>query len=467
MVLFKRHRAALDPAPSSEIASLQAPGLVIAATHSSAGKTLSTLGIVRALVRRGLRVGSFKVGPDYIDPAFHLAAGARSCANLDAWAMRLATLTSLAEGAAAGVDVVIGEGVMGLFDGAADGSGSTADLASLLGLPVVLVIDAKGMGQSVAAIAEGFVRFRDDVDVLGLIFNRVAGERHAQLLAAACDDRLATVRLGAMPLDAGLALPSRHLGLVQAREHDGLQALLDRAADLVETHLDLDRLLQLSRPSALASFGATSPPLPPLGDRIAVADDAAFGFAYPATLDGWHGAGASLHRFSPLADEAPDATADAVFLPGGYPELYGERLAAASRFMGGLRKAAERSAVIYGECGGFMVLGRELIDRDGRAHPMAGLLPVTTSFAAPRLHLGYRQLTTKRRGPLGPEGCGFRGHEFHYARLVDDGGAPALFDVGDALGRTLGSAGVQLGRICGSFMHLVDRIAVEPRSSTP
>ncbi|MFW5833355.1 MAG: cobyrinate a,c-diamide synthase [Pseudomonadota bacterium] len=445
---------------------MQARGLIIAATHSSAGKTLVTLGIVRSLARRGLRVGSFKVGPDYIDPAFHLAAGAVSCANLDAWAMRLSTLASLAEAAAAGVDVVIGEGVMGLFDGAADGAGSTADVAALLGLPVVLVIDAKGMGQSVAALAEGFVRHRDEVEVLGLIFNRVGGERHAQLLAAAVDDRLSTVRLGALPNDRDLVLPARHLGLVQAREQAGLAGLIERAADLVDAHLDLDRLLVLARPSALASFGGTSPPLPPLGQRIAVADDAAFGFTYAATRDGWRGAGASLHPFSPLADQPPDPHADAVFLPGGYPELHAGRLAAAGRFLDGLKRAAARGAVVYGECGGFMVLGRELVDRDGVAHPMAGLLPVTTSFAEPRLHLGYRRLVTRRLGPLGPAGSGYRGHEFHYARLTDPGDAPALFDAADALDRPLGAAGAQLGRVCGSFMHLVDRTAVSSRPST-
>ncbi|TVQ36371.1 MAG: cobyrinate a,c-diamide synthase [Geminicoccaceae bacterium] len=445
---------------------MQAPGLIIAATHSSAGKTLVTLGIIRSLTRRGLRVGSFKVGPDYIDPAFHLAAGAVSCANLDSWAMRLATVASLAEGAAAGVDVVIGEGVMGLFDGAVDGTGSTADVAALLGLPVVLVLDVKGMGQSVAAMAEGFVKHRDDVDVLGLIFNRVGGERHAQLLAAAVDDHLATARLGALPLDQGLALPSRHLGLVQAREQAGLVALLERAADWIEAHLDLDRLLLLARPSALAGFGRLEPPLPPLGQRIAIADDVAFGFAYAAMREGWRAAGAGVHPFSPLADEPPDEAADAVFLPGGYPELYAGRLAGAGRFLGGLGRVAERGAVIYGECGGFMVLGRTLIDRDGTPHAMAGLLPIATSFAAPRLHLGYRRFRTRRLGPLGAAGTGYRGHEFHYARLVEGDDVPPLFDVADALDRPLGAAGAQLGRICGSFMHVIDRTPTHPRPAT-
>lgn len=436
---------------------MQAPGLIIAATHSGAGKTLVTLGIVRALVRRGLRVGSFKVGPDYIDPAFHLAAGARSCANLDSWAMRLTTLAALAEAAAADVDVVIGEGVMGLFDGAPDGTGATADVAALLGLPVVLILDAKGVGQSVAAMAEGFVRFRDDVDVHGLILNRVGGDRHVRLLECALDDRLATVRLGALPNEPTLTMPARHLGLVQARERGDLQATIERAADLVDAHLDLDRLLGLARPSALAAFGSGGPPLPPLGQRIALAEDDAFAFTYAATRDGWTAAGATVHPFSPLADEAPDAHADAVVLPGGYPELHAGRLAAAARFQAGVRRAAARGAVVYGECGGFMVLGRALIDGAGAGHAMAGLLPIATSFAVPRLHLGYRRLAVQRLGPLGPQGTVYRGHEFHYARLVEAGDAPGLFDVADAVGRPLGAAGVQVGRVVGSFMHVIDR----------
>ncbi|MEO1093019.1 MAG: cobyrinate a,c-diamide synthase [Pseudomonadota bacterium] len=437
---------------------MQAPGLIIAAPHSGAGKTLVTLGIVRALCRRGLRVGSFKVGPDYIDPAFHLAAGAARCPNLDGWAMRLATLARLADTAANGVDVVIGEGVMGLFDGASDGSGATADLAALLGYPVALVIDTKGMGQSVAALAAGFVQHRADVDVLGLIFNRVAGERHARLLADACDDHLSTARLGALPADPELHLPSRHLGLVQARERGDLEALIHRAADHVDAHLDLDRLLTIARPHALAAFGNHGSPVPVLGQRIAIADDDAFAFSYAAVRDGWRDAGASVHPFSPLADEAPDADADAVMLPGGYPELHAGSLAGNQRFLGGLKQAAERGAVVYGECGGFMVMGETLIDGEGLRHRMAGLLPVSTAFDRPKLHLGYRRMTLRGACPLGPIGTGFRGHEFHYARLDGTAGtAPALFDTADAMGRSLGTAGIQSGRVLGSFMHLIDR----------
>ncbi len=435
---------------------MHAPGFVIAAPQTGSGKTLITLGLIRAFRRRGLVVGGFKVGPDYIDPAFHLRAGAVACPNLDSWAMRLSTLAQLADAAASNADILVGEGVMGLFDGAPDGSGSTADVAALLGLPVVLVVDAKGLGQSVAALAQGFVNHRDDIEIAGIICNRSGGARHVGMLAQALDAVLPGRRLGALPQDPTLAVPARHLGLVQARERD-VDALAERAADLVAEHLDLERLEQLAQPLALAAFGAGDLLVPPPGQRIALAEDDAFAFFYRATLDGWRQAGASIHRFSPLADESPIADADAIVLPGGYPELHAGRLAAAVGFLGGLRRAADQGATIYGECGGFMVLGEALIDAEGASHAMAGLLPSVTSFADRHLHLGYRRLRLKTNTFLGDAGTAYRGHEFHYARLTEPGDAPAAFDVADAAGRPLGPAGACRGTVFGSFMHLIDQ----------
>jgi cobyrinic acid a,c-diamide synthase len=353
--------------------------------------------------------------------------------------------------------VVLGEGVMGLFDGAADGEGSTADLASLLDLPVILVVDARGMAASAAALVEGFTRHRDDVEIAGVIFNHVASDEHAALLRRACDDRFAQPVLACLPSEPGLVLPARHLGLIQAAEVPELEAFLERAADFVGAHTDLDRLLRLMRPFGLGLYGPPPRPLRPLGQRIAVADDLAFAFAYRAVLEGWRIAGAEVLPFSPLADEAPDAAADAVYLPGGYPELHAARLAGNARFQGGLRAAAVRSAFVYGECGGFMALGRTLIDRGGVAHAMAGLLPVVTSFAQPQRQLGYRRLKLLEATPLGQVGTTFRGHEFHYASLVESGSAPALFEVTDARRRPLGTHGMRIGTAAGSFVHLIDR----------
>ncbi len=429
-------------------------GLILAAPSSGSGKTVTTLSLLRALAGRGVRVSSFKVGPDYIDPAFHGAATGRPCRNLDLWAMRADTLDATFAAVAEGADLVVGEGVMGLFDGAADGSGSTADVAARLGLPVVLVVDVKGQGASVAALVQGFRDFRSDITIAGVILNRVGREGHRTILSKALEGVMPV--LGYVPRDARLALPERHLGLVQAIERPDLDAFLDQAAEIVGGAVDLDALTALAREPLGAQSASPAPPLPPLGQRIAVASDAAFAFTYPGILEAWRAAGAELFPFSPLADEAPDSSCDAVYLPGGYPELHAARLESNETLMNGLRDAAGRDAVLFGECGGFMLLGERLIDAEGESHTMAGLLPTVTSIDAPRLHLGYRRITLAHDGVLGPAGTVYRGHEFHYARLVRQRGTP-LFHATDAMGRYFGPSGAVVGRVAGSFLHLIDR----------
>ncbi|HUN51212.1 MAG TPA: cobyrinate a,c-diamide synthase [Candidatus Sulfotelmatobacter sp.] len=435
---------------------MTAPGLIVAAPATGSGKTSVTLGLLGALRRRGLRVAAAKVGPDYIDPGFHAAASGRDCLNLDPWAMRPAMLDALAATAGRDADLLLVEGVMGLFDGARDGSGSTADLAARCGWPVLLVVDARGQGGSVAAVVEGFRRFRREVGVVGVIGNRVGGAAHADLLRRALAP-LDIAVLGLLPPCADIALPSRHLGLVPAAEQAGLAAHLDAAAAWVAAHLDLDRLVALARPARTPAAVAAPPSIPPLGQRIAVAADAAFAFAYPHLLQHWREAGASLLPFSPLADAAPDPTADAVYLPGGYPELHAGRLAGNAAFLAGLRGAAARGAAVYGECGGYMVLGEGLVDATGARHPMAGLLPVETSFAVRRLHLGYRAITLLGPAPIGAAGARFRGHEFHYASLLSEAAEMPLFGSRDALGTDLGTVGARRGSVFGSFLHLIDR----------
>jgi cobyrinic acid a,c-diamide synthase len=436
-----------------------APGIIIAAPASGHGKTTVTLGLIAALRGRGLAVGSFKVGPDYIDPAFHQAASGRACLNIDDWAMRAATIAGVAERIERDADIVVGEGVMGLFDGAPDGTGSTADVATRLGLPVVLVVDVRAQAASAAAVVHGFSSFRPGVTVAGVVFNRVGSEGHARALGAACRE-MPQALLGFLPRRDDLALPERHLGLVQAAEHGGLEAFIARAAGLAEEHLDLDRLVGLARPPARPNggpAGRAGPAIAVLGQRIAVARDEAFAFAYPHLLEGWREAGVEISTFSPLADEGPAGDADAVYLPGGYPELHAGRLAGNRVFLDGLRAAASRGAAVYGECGGYMVLGRVLVDGDGQGHEMAGLLPVETSFAEPRLHLGYRQVALAGDCALGTAGAGFKGHEFHYANAANEDGERPLFDCRDALGNTVGPVGYRAGTVFGSYIHLIDR----------
>ncbi len=429
------------------------PGLIIAAPASGSGKTTITVGLIAALRARGLDVAPAKAGPDFIDPGFHAAAAGRPSINLDPWAMRPATLAAAVH--ALRGDIALCEGAMGLFDGIdAHGTASTADLAARLGWPVVLVVDARGQAASVAALVEGFARHRADVQVAGVILNRVGSARHATLLQAALA-RVAEVSvLGAVLRDEALVVPERHLGLVPAGESDAA-AFVAAAAARVAAAIERDAREALARPARLAGDDASGG-VPPPGQRIAVARDDAFVFAYPAMLASWRARGAALSFFSPLADEAPAADADAVFLPGGYPELHAGRLAAAARFLGGLRDAASR-ATVYGECGGYMVLGEGLVDAAGARHAMAGLLPLETSFASRRLHLGYRTATLATDTALGPAGTVFRGHEFHYSQVVAERGADALFQAADAGGQALGPAGLRRGSVMGSFIHVVDR----------
>lgn len=417
-------------------------GLVLSAPASGAGKTTVTLGVLRALSRRGLPARGAKSGPDYIDPRFHEAATGRPCPNLDAFAMTPDRLRSLA----AGPGLLVVEGAMGLFDGASAGRGSTAHLARILGLPVVLVVDAARMSQSVAALVEGFARHDPSLAVAGVILNRVGSARHEARLREALAGGPPV--LGALPRQDGLAHPSRHLGLVQAGERGDLAAFLERAADAVEAAMDLDALAALARPLPPAP---ASRPGPPPAQRIAVAQDAAFGFVYPHRLAAWRSAGAEVTSFSPLADEPPRADADLVILPGGYPELHAGRLAAAARFREGMRRAAA-SAAIHGECGGYMALGEGLVDAEGRRHAMLGLLPVETSFAVRRLSLGYREARVLE----GPFEGDHAAHEFHYATTLREEGRPWIV-ARDAEGEDLGGAGVARGMVRGSFLHLIER----------
>ena len=434
-----------------------ASGIILAAPASGSGKTVLCAGLLAFYRKNGRAVRAFKAGPDYIDPGYHRLASGHDCVNLDPWGMRPATLARRAAALAEGAELVVGEGAMGLFDGARDGTGSTADLAAGLGLPVVLVVDARGQGASVAALAEGFANHRPDVTVAGVILNRVASTTHERLLRDALEARTIAV-LGAVPRDDALGLPSRHLGLVQASESG--QPWLEGAVAVVGRSVDTDALAALARPLRAMTAEpepAAGPAIPPLGQRIAVARDAAFGFCYEALMEDWRVAGAAVLPFSPLADEAPDAGADAVYLPGGYPELHAGLIAGAARFLAGLRGAAGRGAHIFGECGGYMVLGRGLIDADGRCHAMAGLLPLETSFQARRLSLGYRRARLTADGPLGQAGAIYRGHEFHYCRVVSEEGERPLFATADAAGAALGHAGMSAGTVSGSFIHLIDR----------
>lgn len=429
--------------------------LVISAPASGTGKTTLTLALARAFRDRGLTVQCFKSGPDYIDPAFHAAATGRSSVNLDSWAMSRDTIQRLiARGSDA--DLVLAEGSMGLFDGVAQpgmsGTGASADLAEMMGWPVLLVLDPSGQAQTAAAVATGLRDFRKGVRIAGVVLNRVASARHEDLVRRAMEGAGIAV-LGALPRHAPIALPKRHLGLVQAEELARLNELIVEAARLVAERLDLDAVLRLAECEWKACPASAGARVTPPGQRIALARDAAFSFIYPHVLEGWRAAGAEILPFSPLADEAPPDSADVCWLPGGYPELHAAQIAANRCFRDALTVFAQTHPV-HGECGGYMVLGQGLTDANDVRHEMAGLLGLETSFAKRRMHLGYRRAELIAGMPGHAQGTQLRGHEFHYASILAQPDPP-LAAVRDANGAEVSETGSCRGRVSGTFFHLI------------
>ena len=438
---------------------LSTRGLMIAAPRSGSGKTTIALGLLRAFRRRGLAMVGLKSGPDYIDPAFHAAACGVEGVNLDSWAMTPELLAALAGRASSGRALALCEASMGLFDGVPSPrgrSGSSADVASALGMPALLVVDVSGQAQSAAAVVKGCATYDRRIEVAGVILNRVGSDRHRRLAAEAIES-LGVPVVGALPRSDAIALPERHLGLVQAGETTALDARLDAIADLVEAHVDCDRVIALAGDLALGSPAACAVALSPPGQRIALARDAAFSFVYPHLVDGWRSAGAEIVAFSPLADESPPPDCDVCWLCGGYPELHAGRLAAAERFRDGLRRFAATRPV-HGECGGYMALGASLVDASGVAHRMAGLLDVETSFATRRMTLGYREARLGADCVLGARGAVLRGHEFHYATIASAGRDDAFAFVTDAYGAAASPQGSRRGAVTGSFFHVIAEV---------
>jgi cobyrinic acid a,c-diamide synthase len=431
-------------------------GLMIAAPRSGSGKTTLMLGLLRAFRRRGVAVVGLKSGPDYIDPAFHAAASGSEGVNLDSWAMPPELLGCLAAEATAGRDLALCEASMGLFDGvpASPGrSGASADVAAALGLPVLLVVDVSGQAQSAAAVVKGCAAYDGRLGIAGVVINRVGSERHRRLVTQAIE-ALGIPVVGALPRDDKIALPERHLGLVQAGETEALDARLEAMADFLDGRLDFGRVLALAGEMNVPGPARKTAALRPPGQRIALPRDEAFSFIYPHLVRGWRAAGAEIVAFSPLADESPPRDCDACWLPGGYPELHAEKLAGARRFMQGLRRFAETRPV-HGECGGYMALGQSLVEASGVTHAMAGLLSVQTSFATRRMTLGYREAKLAADCALGPAGTVLRGHEFHYATIADSGSDEPFAFVADAYGGPPEPAGSRRGLVTGSFFHAI------------
>jgi cobyrinic acid a,c-diamide synthase len=432
-------------------------GIVIAATSSGSGKTTVALGLMAALVRRGLTVAPFKVGPDFIDPGHHGRITGRPSRNLDGWMLSRAYNAACFSRHTGDADIAVVEGVMGLFDGY-DGkseAGSTAQMAKWLGLPVLLVVDAGAMARSAAALVRGFERFDPDLGFAGVLFNKVGSDRHLDYLTEALAGHVAMPCLGGVTRDSAIAIPERHLGLVTDTDHPLTGDAADQLATLMESSLNLDAVLDALPVIDVPSGGA---PLDTDGKpavRIGVARDNAFCFYYPDNLDLLRQYGAEPVAFSPISDPALPENVHGLYLGGGYPELFAEALSGNRSLCREIRNKSDAGMPIYGECGGFMYLCREIVDGGGKAHAMTGCFPFSTRMRSRRKALGYRDVTLSDDTPLGGRGRRLRGHEFHYSEL--ESVPPSfrrVYEVAARAGQPVATEGFLRGKTLGSYMHL-------------
>jgi cobyrinic acid a,c-diamide synthase len=402
------------------------PRIVIAGVASSVGKTTITAGLIAALRQQGLIVQPFKCGPDYIDPTYHECAAGRPCRNLDAWMLDDAQLLEGFSRACRGADIAVIEGVMGLFDGSnwTDERASTAQIAKLLGAPVLLVVDIGGAARSAAAVVLGCQHFDPDLALRGVALNFAGSEGHARGCGEAITAATLLPVLGWLPRDSRLQIPERHLGLVPGSEHLNPSALIAEVAAEINQRFDIAAVIDIARTAGELPGAIETQPVEHRQNRhrpiISVARDAAFCFYYPENLELLAEAGAAIEFFSPLRGEAPCPDAAGVYLGGGYPELHGSTLASNSGLWRALKELRARDAPIYAECGGFMVLTQGLIDRDGRRWPMAGLIPGVVRMSDKLAALGYRHAVALRPNLLTDDGNALRGHEFRYSSWVRD-----------------------------------------------
>ena len=431
-------------------------GIVVAGPWSGCGKTTATLGLLAALRRRGFRVAPFKVGPDFIDPGHHARIAGTPSRNLDGWMLPKETNRRIFRRGAAGADIAVVEGVMGLFDGY-DGrteAGSTAQMAKWLELPVLLVVNAARMARSAAALVLGFERFDPELTFAGILFNGLGGPRHFEYLREAMEGHAGAPCLGGMVRNPEVAIPERHLGLFTDADHPLDEKAADRLADLAEESLDMDRLLlRLPEISVDSAVGTETAPPPTV--RLGVASDAAFCFYYPDNFDLLRAAGVEIVPFSPISDPALPPDLDGLYFGGGYPELFAEALADNAEFRREVREMSRSGMPIYGECGGFMYLCESLSTAEDRRFPMTGCFPLRTAMASRLRSLGYREITLRFPTLLGEPGTRIRGHEFHYSALSETpAGIETAYDVSGRHGAASAAEGFVVDRTLGSYIHL-------------
>lgn len=440
-------------------------GIVVAAASSGSGKTTVTLGLLAALKRRGLAIASFKVGPDFIDPGHHTQITGTVSRNLDGWMLSKDYNRACLETSARGADIVVIEGVMGLYDGY-DGrteAGSTAQMAKWSDFPVLLVVNAKSMARSAAAVVKGFELFDPDISFAGVLFNHVGSSVHLSYLSQALEDHVFMPCLGGLPRRDNLTMPERHLGLVTTDEHVLSKETREQLADLIEAHVNLDGLIENLPDRPLSDvvedmpFSATRAK-PPAGKEvtIGVARDKAFCFYYRDNLDILESFGARIEFFSPLEDTRLPAGIDGLYFGGGYPELFAGKLSENTSLLQQVREKSIAGMPVYGECGGFMYLCETLTDPEGRSHPMTGCLPLATQMTDGLRSLGYREAYLKTDTIIGPEGTIIRGHEFHYSKLAEplQTDVETVYRIAARNGKHKKDEGFAVRNTLGSYLHL-------------
>ena len=448
----------------------QVPLIMVAGVHSGSGKTTLTLGLVAALKRRGLKVQTFKVGPDYLDPSWLTLASGRPCYNLDGWMCGRGYVEALFDRVTQDADIAVIEGVMGLFDGAQSGglSGSSAEIASWLNAPVILTVNAHGMGRSIAPLVSGFSNFEPSVRIAGVIANHCGSDTHRSLLSDALASSKLPPLVGAVPRMGFPELRSRHLGLVTADPATCTTATLEAFEQAAETHLDVDALLRCAGSHREASAVVPCTSVCSVGKdypstfTLAVAQDEAFHFYYPDLLDELKKRGANILFFSPLRDAVLPSGVDALYLGGGYPEVHAKALSENGGMMDSIQTFAKADGIIYAECGGLIYLTQSIATRAGEEYPLVGLVPAKTRMTDKRIRLGYVEVTLKADSLWGQAGTILRGHEFHYGELLSDptqdegAGWSAVYERRRQNGQPETDEGFQSlnGRVLASFVHL-------------
>jgi cobyrinic acid a,c-diamide synthase len=431
-------------------------GMLVAGTASGVGKTTVTLTIMACLRRRGYVVQPFKGGPDFLDTTHHSRIAGRAARNLDTWMLSGETNREILRSAAAGADAVLVEGMMGLFDGK-DGvteNGSSAEIAKLLQLPVLLVVDCAKSARSVAAVVLGFESYDPGLPLAGLILNRVASPSHYRLLASAIQARCRTPILGWLPREPQIAIPERHLGLHAAAETDStLDQQIDTLANLAEAHFNIDAILQLACPLDPPKTKPTSSE-EESRIRIGVARDRAFSFYYEDNLDLLRRQGAEIIPFSPIADKALPPKLDGLYLGGGYPELYARELSQNTPMLDQIRAFIRAGGHVYAECGGLLYLSQQLITLDGDIYPFLSILPITMEMTGKLVDFGYVTVTFTRDCLLGPKGTTIRGHSFHYSRIRSRSEVSTSYQVEFSLSGTQQQEGFTCGNVLASYVHL-------------